>query len=117
MYGKVKTTVKGTGNFEIEIDKREAFRLLCDAMDMSFFYEDDSTFLVLKGEDEEDTYLYKKYYEDEGKCDDKDKISYKGRTYVLFDERGETYLALYNLADKVFMNIDSIIVANKSDLD
>ncbi len=120
MYGKVKTAVKGMGEFEIEIDSAQAFRLLCDSMNMSFVYKDDSEFLVLKNEDEEETYVYKRLNKNDKNDDkyiDEDKITYNKIDYILFDDRGELYLALYNLADKIFMNIDRIIVIKYSDID
>ena len=76
---------------------------------------DDYNFLILKDEENDETYIYKRkeYCED----DNLDEITYKKRTYVLFDERGDDYLALYNLADKIFMNIDCLTVIGKSSLD
>ena len=123
MYGKVKTTVIGTGKFEIEIDREEAFRLLCDSLHMDFFYKDDfDDYLILKDEnsDEECAYIYKRMENDseitdEGEDDIKEAITYHGKKYIYFDERGNTFLALYKLAEQVFMGLDSILVENYSD--
>ena len=126
MYGKVKTTVIGTGKFEIEIDKEEAFRLLCDAIDMSFFYKDDfDDYFILVDEDDEYDYIYKRV-EDESEITEEDEkedeygfkrvLTFREDKYKCFDDRGRTFLALYNLAsESIFMGMDGIVIKHHSD--
>ena len=107
--GKVKTKVMGKGEFEIEITTKEAFRLLCDSMDMDFFYKEDfSEFIIVEDTEEHyDSCIYKR-------CDDTkegdDIITYRNKTYELYDDRGETALALYGLAKCIFMGLDALSV-------
>ena len=112
---KTKAVVRGTGDFEIEIDSVSALRLLCDAMDMSFFYDDFDDYLIIKTEDEDETYIYKKCTE----WDDEEKeeiITYNKKTYKLFDERGKAFLALYSVAECIIPGLDSILVVNETNL-
>lgn len=79
---KIKTVAN------IEIDEVEAFRILCKTLDMDFVLDEDTKFIVKKNEyDENSVYIIR---------NDKEEI---------YDERGDLFVALRNVAVNIFPNL------------
>lgn len=70
---------------QIDIESAEAFRILCKTLDMDFVLDENTNYKVFK--------------------DDYDN---KNRVYVygeIFDERGDLFIALRNVAVNMFPNL------------
>lgn len=79
----VDVTTKTT--HKIDIDPAEAFRILCKTLDMDFVLDENTNYKVFK--------------------DDHDN---KNRVYVYgecFDDRGDLFVALRNVAVNIFPNV------------
>ena len=73
---------------KIDIDAEESFRLLCKTLDMDFVLDENTEFIVKKNEyDELCVYTLK---------DNKEKI---------FDDRGNLFVSLRNVAVNMFPNL------------
>lgn len=73
---------------KIDIDEAEAFRILCKTLDMEFVLNDDIEFYVKKDEEYEEL-----------------KVCYKENGHEkVYDERGELFVALRNVAVNIFPN-------------
>ena len=75
-------------NCSIDIDSSEAFRILCKTLNMDFFLDEDTKFLIEKSPE------------------------YESRIYTLkngnkeeYDDRGDLFIALRNVAVNIFPNI------------
>lgn len=78
--------LKVTGS--IDIDEAEAFRILCKSLYMDFVLEEDEDFVVRKNEfDENVVYIVR---------DGKEE---------LYDDRGDLFVALRNVAVNMFPNL------------
>lgn len=79
---KIKTVAN------IEIDEAEAFHILCKTLDMDFVLDEDTKFIVKKNEyDENSVYIIR-----------------NGREEI-YDERGDLFVALRNIAVNIFPNL------------
>lgn len=74
---------------KVDIDSSEAFRILCKSLDMDFVLEDED-FIVKKDEEEDENYVY---------------IVKNGKE-ELYDERGDLFVALRNVAVNMFPNLE-----------
>lgn len=81
--------VKCTAVCEIDIDSSEAFDMLCKTLHMDFIFED-KNFIVKKDEDEDENYVY---------------IIKDGKEEI-YDERGDLFVALRNVAVNMFPNLE-----------
>ena len=81
--------VKCTAVCKIDIDSSEAFRILCKSLNMDFVLED-KNFIVKKDEDEDENYVY---------------IIKDGKEEI-YDERGDLFVALRNVAVNMFPNLE-----------
>ena len=72
----------------IDIDSSEAFRILCKTLHMDFVLDEDIDFFVRKN-DEEENYVY---------------VIRNGHD-ELYDERGDLFVALRNVAVNMFPNL------------
>ena len=79
----VKTTKK------IDIDEYEAFRILCKTLDMSFVLNEDIDFFVRKDDCGYNCVYYIKDGHDE-----------------IYDDRGDLFVALRNVAVNLFPNLE-----------
>ena len=104
---KIKTKVFGSGEFEIEITSEEAFRLLCDAMHFDYFHTKDFY---------DEAYVYYRVTNKTNLMPHSELIEYNGKQFYLYDDRGNTFIALYNLAYQIFMGLDSLLIANIKDV-
>lgn len=82
----VDARVESVINIDIESD--EAFRILCQTLDMEFVLNEDIDFFVREDE-YGDSCVYRIY----GGCDDK------------YDEKGDLFVALRNVAVNIFPNV------------
>jgi hypothetical protein len=73
----------------IDIDSTEAFRMLCKTLDMEFVYNSDIDFFVREDSLGENCVYFIKDGHDE-----------------LYDERGDLFVALRNVAVNIFPNLD-----------
>lgn len=73
---------------QIEIDSSEAFRILCKTLHMTSVLDEDTKFIVRKNEDGENN-LYAI----------KDGVEYH------YDDRGDLFVALRNVAVNMFPNV------------
>ena len=85
----MKVKVKASGDFEVDIDHNQAFYALCQTLYMDWAIEEKKHFVV-----EEDDFGEKVVYVVE---------NVEKRIY---DDRGELFLAIRNLAEAIFPNID-----------
>ena len=83
----MKVKVKGIAEVEVEIDYKQAFLTLCDTLDMKWAIDEESEFFI------EEEYG--------------EKIVYKmsNNTSIRYDERGDLFIALRNLAKEIFPNV------------
>lgn len=72
----------------IDIQPEEAFRILCKTLDMSFVFDEDIDFFVRKNSDGENGVYVLKNGHDE-----------------LYDDRGDLFVALRNVAVNLFPNV------------
>ena len=81
----INVNVKGI--CQIDIDSSEAFRILCETLDMNCVLDEDKKFIIRKNEDgENNLYFIKNGFE---RC---------------YDERGDLFVALRNVAVNMFPN-------------
>ena len=114
---KIKTKVFGSGEFEIEITSEEAFRLLCDAMHFDYFHTKDFyDVLIVKDDKNDEAYVYYLVTNKTNLMPHSELIEYNGKQFYLYDDRGNTFIALYNLAYQIFMGLDSLLIANIKDV-
>ena len=73
---------------QIDIDKYEAFRILCKTLDMEFVLDEDIDFFVRKDCYDNNCVWYVKDGHDE-----------------VYDERGDLFVALRNVAVNMFPNV------------
>lgn len=73
---------------QIDIDKYEAFRVLCKTLDMDFIFNEDIYFFVRKDCYNNNCVYYIKDGHDE-----------------LYDDRGDLFIALRNVAVNIFPNV------------
>lgn len=71
----------------IDIDSSEAFRILCKTLHMDFVLDEDTDFFVRKNDEEENCVYVTRNGNDE-----------------LYDERGDLFVALRNVAVNMFPN-------------
>ena len=83
---KVKVIAKT--KIDLDIDEMEAFRILCKTLDMECVLDEDTEFIV-KNDEEGELSLFVK--EDDSE--------------VFFDERGELFMALRNVAVNICPNV------------
>lgn len=85
----MKVKVKASSDFEVDIDYNQAFHALCQTLGMAWVLEERKHFVV-----EED--------------DDGEKMVYviENNEKRIYDDRGELFLAIRNLAEAIFPNID-----------
>ena len=72
----------------IDIDSSEAFRILCKTLHMDFVLDEDIDFFVRKNDEEENCVYIIRNGHDE-----------------LYDERGDLFVALRNVAVNMFPNL------------
>ena len=72
----------------IDIDSSEAFRILCKTLHMDFVLDEDIDFFVRKNDEEENCVYVIRNGHDE-----------------LYDERGDLFVALRNVAVNMFPNL------------
>lgn len=73
---------------KVDIDSSEAFRILCKSLDMDFVLDEDTKFVIRKNEyDENCVYIIKNKKEE------------------LYDDRGDLFIALRNVAVNMFPNL------------
>lgn len=72
---------------QIDIDSREAFRILCETLHMKSVLDEDTKFIVKKNEDGEN-HLY----------------AIKNDVEQHYDDRGDLFVALRNVAVNMFPN-------------
>ena len=84
----------------IDVNEFEAFRILCKTLDMDFVYNDDRKFIIKKDEEEDTNFVY---------------LVENGEE-TLYDERGDLFVALRNVAVNICPNVefrgDSYIYGN-----
>ena len=73
---------------KIDIDPAEVFRLLCKALDMEFVLDEDTNYFVVKNDFDDVHVAYIKDGHDE-----------------YYDDRGNLFIALRNLAVEIFPNV------------
>lgn len=73
---------------KVDIDSSEAFRILCKSLDMDFVLEDED--FIVKKDEEDENYVY---------------IVKNGKE-ELYDERGDLFVALRNVAVNMFPNLE-----------
>jgi len=73
---------------QIDIDEYEAFRLLCKTLNMEFVFKEEINFFVRKDEYGDNCVYYTKDGHDE-----------------IYDERGDLFVALRNVAVNMFPNV------------
>lgn len=78
--------LKVTGS--VDIDEAEAFRILCKSLYMDFVLEEDEDFIVRKNEFDENVVCLVKDGKEE-----------------LYDDRGDLFVALRNVAVNMFPNV------------
>ena len=72
----------------IDIDSSEAFRILCKTLHMDFVLDEETDFFVRKNDEEENcVYVIRNGHDD------------------LYDERGDLFVALRNVAVNMFPNL------------
>ena len=72
---------------KVDIDLSEAFRILCETLHMTSVLDEDTKFIVKKNEDDEN-YLW----------------AIKNGVEYPYDERGDLFVALRNVAVNMFPN-------------
>ena len=72
----------------IDIDSSEAFRILCKTLHMDFVLDEETDFFVRKNDEEENCVYVIRNGHDE-----------------LYDERGDLFVALRNVAANMFPNL------------
>ena len=72
----------------IDIDSSEAFRILCKTLHMDFILDEETDFFVRKNDEEENCVYVIRNGHDE-----------------LYDERGDLFVALRNVAVNMFPNL------------
>lgn len=73
---------------QIDIDSAEAFRILCKTLDMEFVLDEDTEFFVRKDSYGDNCVYYTRDCHDEK-----------------YDDRGDLFVALRNVAVKMFPNV------------
>ena len=73
---------------QIEIDSYEAFRILCKTLRMEFVLDEDTDFFIRKNSYDENCVYHTKDGHDE-----------------LYDDRGDLFIALRNVAVNMFPNV------------
>lgn len=87
---KVKIEAVKKEYVDVEIDKSDAFRILCQTLDMEWILNDEFSFYIRENEYEERTVWLRVY----------------GGSDKEFDERGDLFLALCKLAGEIFLNCE-----------
>lgn len=80
--------VKTKAVCQIDLDADEAFRILCKTLHMDFVLDEDTDFFVRKNEDDENCVYIMRNGHDE-----------------LYDDRGDLFVALRNVAVNMFPNV------------
>lgn len=83
---KVKVEAIKKEYVDIEVNTSDAFRILCQTLDMEWMLDDDLDFYAALDKETEECFVMK-----------------GGEVY---DDRGELYLALCNLAREIFPNCE-----------
>ena len=83
----------------IDVDEREALRILCKTLEMEWILSDDGPFTVIPDDDG-----YLDVYKLNAKSFDMHKPI--GEQCTLYDDRGELFVALSNLIVRMFPNVD-----------
>lgn len=80
--------VKGIAQIDVEIDQYEAFRLLLKTLDMEYVFNDTQFFVRRDEDDINGVYVM------------------ENKEYVKFDDDGDLFVALRNLAVNIFPNLE-----------
>ena len=83
----MELNIKTTAVCTVDIGSSEAFRILCKTLHMDFVLDEEKDFFVRKNEDDENCVYVINYGHDE-----------------LYDERGDLFVALRNVAVNMFPN-------------
>ena len=83
----MELNIKTTAVCTVDIGSSEAFRILCKTLHMDFVLDEEKDFFVRKNEDDENCVYVIKNGHDE-----------------LYDERGDLFVALRNVAVNMFSN-------------
>jgi hypothetical protein len=85
----MKVKVKANGEFEVDIDYNQAFYALCQTLGMDWAIEERKHFVVEEND-----------FGEKVVC-----VVVDGEKHI-YDDRGELFLAIRNLAEAIFPNID-----------
>lgn len=83
--------VKVKTDMQIDIEPEEAFRVLCETLNMKFVLDDYNDFIIKK-DPYGDNRVYQRYFDG----------AYETRPY---DDRGDLFIALRNVAVQMFPNL------------